>query len=278
MRSFCPFCGAESWQELGAEATGEVMGKLAKVSQKYSAEKQAAQRAIQEAVGARDREALRAAVERASDSELRAYEESGYFEVMGLRSEADILAFKEQQVSAQLDVWLAQMGEPPTPASSATFQSGGGNAGGGFQSAVEASKAAQAIEFTYHEALMNRDLDGLVTRFKREMTAMYRQGGGLAEGEIEGMVHGALEQLLRDQPWVSKEDLRRLGIKTTYDAERGDGSIAVDCQQCGVPMQAPDGAESVQCAYCGAITRLHLRGDARQAAIERGMKRGGFEL
>ena len=262
MRSECPFCGAESWQELGAEAMGEAAGRLAKVSARYAAEIEASKKAVMDAVAARDPQALRAALERDSELELRTFEEADYFAVMGLRSEEEIEAYKGQHLQAQLDVWMAHIGETSSPYASA-------------QPAAAAS--ASQVEFTYPEALMNRDLDELVTRFRREMAAMYRQSG-LSAADIGSSIETSLEQLLRDQPWVSRQDLERHGIKTTYDATREDDQLSVDCQQCGVAMQAPAGAESVTCAYCGAVTRLHLSGEERQAALERGLKKGGLKF
>ena len=254
-KQHCPYCGAEVWTPLTNQEVGDFSGRLMAAMSRRSGELSPLQTAMYQAAQAGDQEALRGAVRREAQITFEIYDETGAWPTYGCVTPEQIEAHKRQHIERQMQTY-AQMS--PTLSSAHTSRY---------------ADQAQALADAYNEAIARRDVDAIFRTYEAMTRNSFKiLGGEYSQEETMQAVRLGVEQTLRDQEWVTPEDLKHFGFEVIYDAKLlEDGRIEVGCQGCGATMQAPKGTERLKCPYCEAVTRVALHGAQRDQVFTEAM-------
>jgi Zn finger protein HypA/HybF involved in hydrogenase expression len=213
--------------------------------QRHSGALATIEQAKSDAVEAEDSQAYREALEREARVYVEARDAIGGWDALGVARED----YPEVHVASQMPAFeqLVEMQASRTPE-------------GAF---VETDFQQQLGQLTqeYQQALAEQDVHAFAEAWRDYMGLTLRQnaGGEIDEETLDYQIRGSMENMLRDQPWVTAEDLEALGFDTLHDARStDDGAREVDCQNCGAPIEVEPAEETVECPYCEATTHLQL--------------------
>ena len=241
----CPYCGESVWAPLSAEEIGKANARLMEVLQHdYHSELQRIESLKAAALESHDKDAYAEVIKEEGKLYARAYDKIDYWELSGLTREQFLKSYGMQNSVVTNVIFESKPEEPDQP-----------------WSVTPAQAAMQMYYKTYSEALDNEDAQGFAWAWRQYMEASYSQGmvDHLSEEEIDMMIRGSMENMLRNQSWITSEDLEALGFDTTYDMEdQEESDQVVECQNCGAWLETMKGSELVECPYCDGVTHIQL--------------------
>lgn len=241
----CPYCGASVWAPLSAEEIGNVNARLMEVLQHdYRPELMRIESQKAKALKRHDKDAYATVMKHQGQLYAKAYDKIGYWEISGLTREQFINDYAMQNSVMTKIVFESKPEREGQP-----------------WSVTPAQSKMQMFHKAYSDALDNEDAQRFAWAWTEYMKANYSQGmvDHLSDEEIDTMIRSSMENMLRDQSWITPEDLEALGFDTTYDMEEQEGSNQVlECQNCGAWLETTKGSEFVECPYCDAVTHIQL--------------------
>ncbi len=240
MRVACPYCREPVWVPMSVRDLAQASYRMVEVlNTDFRQENQEVQEVLAKALAARDRGAYHQGLEQEAAIQVQALDRVGYWKISGTEPE-DYIDQSVRQGLTVYDEMVEQMASPT--------------------GAQEEHDRVQRLQQATADALARQDLDGFAHAWREQLSYSLRKyQPQLTEEEVEHQIRGSMENMLRDQSWVGPAELEYLGFESVYDAEVDqEGVRSVECQGCSAPLQAPQGAEFVECPYCEAVTYLQV--------------------
>jgi len=252
----CQFCGATLIVQATLEARGAAEQAARQRLDQMEGQLSALVDRARQAAVAGDMAAAEALIRQKVEQEGQVYWETGYYRVMGLNTAEEVAKHHSWLISFEL-------GQLPRPASASP---GPGAPGGGAQPEID----PDSPYMKYMEAMAQQDLAGVLTNYPlvcQQKMATQPQWQGRPDADIRDAIAHALEDMVRNLPWASPEDLARHGYRVADAESQPDGTQAIRCGGCSAPLTVQDNQERITCEHCGTLTLVRLTGLQRYQAM-----------